>query len=212
MKISPFHPAAALPGVSLWSPCPCSSSRMAGALVLPELLPSLALLPGALLPGALAWQALLPHLGSPGHGRCRRCGKRKDQGHWCPHSSQGCRVHRHCCWEAGARSCGRSFGWRHQHRVSRHRCCQLPVAVGTAVAGRSTSCVPLCCCYQVQLLPAEALGWLLWLWWGPGSQHRLCLWFCLLSLEYSCLRNCMDREAWWAMVHGVKKGWTQLSH
>ena len=31
-------------------------------------------------------------------------------------------------------------------------------------------------------------------------------------LLYSCLENPMDREAWRAMVHGVKKGWTQLSH
>ena len=30
-------------------------------------------------------------------------------------------------------------------------------------------------------------------------------------LQYSCLGNCMDREAWWAAVHGVTKSWTQLS-
>ena len=24
-------------------------------------------------------------------------------------------------------------------------------------------------------------------------------------LQYSCLRNPMDREAWWAIVHGVTK-------
>ena len=24
-------------------------------------------------------------------------------------------------------------------------------------------------------------------------------------LQYSCLRNCMDRGAWWATVHGVAK-------
>ena len=29
-------------------------------------------------------------------------------------------------------------------------------------------------------------------------------------LEYSCLGNPMDRGAWWATVHGVTKGWTQL--
>ena len=27
-------------------------------------------------------------------------------------------------------------------------------------------------------------------------------------LQYSCLRNPMDRGAWWAMVLGVAKGWT----
>ena len=31
------------------------------------------------------------------------------------------------------------------------------------------------------------------------------------SLQYSCLENSMDREAWWAIVHGVAKSWTQLS-
>ena len=30
-------------------------------------------------------------------------------------------------------------------------------------------------------------------------------------LQYSCLENPMDGEAWWATVHGVAKSWTQLS-
>ena len=30
-------------------------------------------------------------------------------------------------------------------------------------------------------------------------------------LQYSCLENPMDREAWWAAVHGVTKGRTRLS-
>ena len=30
-------------------------------------------------------------------------------------------------------------------------------------------------------------------------------------LQYSCLENPMDGEAWWAAVHGVAKSWTQLS-
>ena len=30
-------------------------------------------------------------------------------------------------------------------------------------------------------------------------------------LQYSCWENPMDRGAWWATVHGVTKGWTQLS-
>ena len=29
--------------------------------------------------------------------------------------------------------------------------------------------------------------------------------------QYSCLENSMDREAWWAIVHGVTKSQTQLS-
>ena len=31
-------------------------------------------------------------------------------------------------------------------------------------------------------------------------------------LQYSCLENSMDRGAWWAVVHGVTKSGTQLSH
>ena len=30
-------------------------------------------------------------------------------------------------------------------------------------------------------------------------------------LQYSCLGNPMDREAWWATVHGVAESWTLLS-
>ena len=30
-------------------------------------------------------------------------------------------------------------------------------------------------------------------------------------LQYSCLENPMDRGAWWAIVQGVVKSWTQLS-
>ena len=30
-------------------------------------------------------------------------------------------------------------------------------------------------------------------------------------LQYSFLGNFMDRGAWWAIVHGVAKSWTQLS-
>ena len=30
-------------------------------------------------------------------------------------------------------------------------------------------------------------------------------------LQYSCLKNSMDRGAWWATVHGVTKSWTRLS-
>ena len=29
-------------------------------------------------------------------------------------------------------------------------------------------------------------------------------------LQYSCLKNSMDREAWWATVHGVEKSQTRL--
>ena len=29
-------------------------------------------------------------------------------------------------------------------------------------------------------------------------------------LQHSCMENPMDRGAWWAIVHGVAKNWTQL--
>ena len=31
------------------------------------------------------------------------------------------------------------------------------------------------------------------------------------QLQYTCLENPMDGGAWWAAVHGVAEGWTQLS-
>ena len=30
------------------------------------------------------------------------------------------------------------------------------------------------------------------------------------QLQYCCLENPLDRDAWWARVHRVTKGWTQL--
>ena len=33
-----------------------------------------------------------------------------------------------------------------------------------------------------------------------------------MAPQYSCLENPMDREAWWAVVHGVAKSWTRLSN
>ena len=30
-------------------------------------------------------------------------------------------------------------------------------------------------------------------------------------LQYSCLKTSTDKGAWWAIVHGVTKSWTQLS-
>ena len=42
--------------------------------------------------------------------------------------------------------------------------------------------------------------------WGrsPGGRHGN-------PLQYSCLENSMDREAWWATVCGVTSSGTQLS-
>jgi len=31
-------------------------------------------------------------------------------------------------------------------------------------------------------------------------------------LQYFCLGNLMDGEAWWATVHGVAKSWAQLKN
>ena len=32
------------------------------------------------------------------------------------------------------------------------------------------------------------------------------------SLQYTCLGNPMDRETWWATLHGITKSQTQLSN
>ena len=39
---------------------------------------------------------------------------------------------------------------------------------------------------------------------SPGGRHGN-------TVQYSCLENPVDREAWWTMVHRVAKNWTQLS-
>ena len=39
---------------------------------------------------------------------------------------------------------------------------------------------------------------------SPGGEHGN-------PLQYFCLKNSMDRGAWWATVHGVTKTQTQLS-
>ena len=41
----------------------------------------------------------------------------------------------------------------------------------------------------------------------PGSRRSPGVW---LPLQNSCLENSMDREAWWATVHGVTRSRTQL--
>ena len=38
---------------------------------------------------------------------------------------------------------------------------------------------------------------------SPGGGHDN-------PLQYNCLENPMDREAWWTTVHRVTKSWTQL--
>ena len=38
---------------------------------------------------------------------------------------------------------------------------------------------------------------------SPGGQHGI-------PLRYSCLGNPMDKGAWLATVHGVKKSWTGM--
>ena len=40
---------------------------------------------------------------------------------------------------------------------------------------------------------------------SPGEGHGN-------LLQYSCLENPMDREAWWGTVHGVTKSQTRLSN
>ena len=44
---------------------------------------------------------------------------------------------------------------------------------------------------------------------GLGRSHRVGDGY---PLQYSCLESPMDRGAWWATVHGVRKSQTQLNH
>ena len=36
---------------------------------------------------------------------------------------------------------------------------------------------------------------------SPGGRNKN-------PLQYSCMKNFMDRGAWWAIVHRVSEGWT----
>ena len=51
---------------------------------------------------------------------------------------------------------------------------------------------------------AEDLGLIPGLEGSPGGGHGN-------PLQYSCLENPTDRGAWWAIVQGVTKRWTQLT-
>ena len=62
---------------------------------------------------------------------------------------------------------------------------------------------------MVKNLPANAgdvrdMGSIPGLGRSPGGGHGN-------PLQYSCLENPMDREAWWVIVHIVKKSWTGRS-
>ena len=52
---------------------------------------------------------------------------------------------------------------------------------------------------------AGDLGWISGLGRSPGGGHGN-------ALQYSDLKNPMDRGTWWATVHGVAKSQTQLSN
>ena len=52
----------------------------------------------------------------------------------------------------------------------------------------------------------------------PSRRHKFHPWIVKITgvgngnpIHYSCLENSMDRGAWWATVHGVKRSWTRLS-
>ena len=47
-------------------------------------------------------------------------------------------------------------------------------------------------------------GFIPWLGRSPGERNGY-------PLQYSCLENSMDREAWWATVHGAAKSQTWLN-
>ena len=79
-------------------------------------------------------------------------------------------------------------------------------------AGRRTAYVARLCnhCFSggsaVKNLPANAgdAGLIPGSGRSPGGENGN-------PLQYPCLGNCMDRGAWWAIVHGVAKSRTQLN-
>ena len=51
---------------------------------------------------------------------------------------------------------------------------------------------------------------------GAGLHNKYNIYKCLGEgngnpVQCSCLENSMDREAWWAIVHGITKSQTRLS-
>ena len=54
---------------------------------------------------------------------------------------------------------------------------------------------------ETQEMGVRSLGWENPLEGGNGN-----------PLQYSCLKNLMDRGAWWLTVHGVAKSWTGMSN
>ena len=54
---------------------------------------------------------------------------------------------------------------------------------------------------ETQEMGVGSLGWENPLEGGNGN-----------PLQYSCLKNLMDRGSWWVTVHGVEKSWTGLSN
>ena len=79
------------------------------------------------------------------------------------------------------------------------------------------------CCKMASLvaqmaknLPAIRETWVPFLGWEDPLEkgtaiHYSILWRRKCPLQYSCLKNSMDRETWWAIVHGVAKSQTLLN-
>ena len=84
----------------------------------------------------------------------------------------------------------------------------LPLALSFRLQSCFVSCLHWSMTSLVENLPANAgdiidVGWIPGLGRSPGGWHGN-------SLQYSCLENPMDREAWWATVHEVAKSWPWL--
>ena len=66
------------------------------------------------------------------------------------------------------------------------------------------------CIISCSIIPSKSIhivameGFLVLLWLSSGEGNGT-------PLQYSCLENPIDGIAWWAAVHGIAKGQTQLS-
>ena len=63
----------------------------------------------------------------------------------------------------------------------------------------------------VKNLPAVQETWVLFLGWEDPLEKEMATTLALLPGEFHGQRSLVGREAWWAIVHGVAKSWTQLN-
>ena len=80
-----------------------------------------------------------------------------------------------------------------------------PLEQETAIHSHNSKAYSVFWASLAQLVNAEDPGLIPGLERSAGEENGY-------PLQYFCLENSMDREAWWTRVHGVAKSWTQFSN